>query len=741
MRRVGKLCLAVVAAGLISGELQATFSPPAVLLWHRDWLYPWGAPTSGLEILGVGDLSGDGLEDILISDYQSVRLFEAQADGTLRDKVVGFYEIKWHDGKYYTVVGRVHPTCGTLADLDGDRDLDLVVGTGGKERALYLFSNTGRGELQKKVTIPIVDLPYKIWIADLNKDGVPDLLWWTVNEKDAGFFYLHLGLSPFKFAEGVLLFSAVGRAFALADLDGDGFLDLALHRKNGLLILLVGREGIRETWEWESGYGEVQHAALGKDGLLVLATDQGFLSGRFSQEGFEVEQFLDLGPLSWVHLGDLTERGFEDALVRGGIGWMVLPRKDASTFHTPTSEFLFFGILSLGPGDSFWSLTLGGRPVLVVPSEPLPSLYCVGGIPQGSTLIPFEGTYLLGVGDLNGDRAPELLVEGQQGLDVLWNDGGGAFIRKTFLKEPVRVMVAEVKAGQVWFLSVADRPEGWKATELWGLSAEGELLTREELEVFRPEKSNAVQPSLALADFDGDGELDVLVLRIRDVLVKWGGKDWTSYFWTAGDLGLATMGYFTQRELPEVALLSEAGLFYLSFPQRAMQVTQAPFELREFPLNMAAGDLDRDDLDDVVLLTMDLGVELKELDVQALLRGEGVKLIWRGVRGWIVLSSGELWDVSLPKLQEYEAFWPLKGLALGDYDGDGKIDLAFTTALGSGVYILLNYGDGAFDGLKIPRPIGPLFSSDLDGNGQHELVGSSLGFNPYLWIFWNGGRR
>ncbi|MEN3010996.1 MAG: VCBS repeat-containing protein [Candidatus Bipolaricaulaceae bacterium] len=699
-------------------------------------MVPFGART--VEVLAVGDITGDGQEDVVVSDPQAVLVFAAQADGSFREQYGGFYEVTWQEGgRFYTVTGAVRPWSGALVDLDRDGALDLVVGASGARHEIHLFRNTGRGGLDKAGVRAVPAPPHELWVADFTEDGVLDVLVWTERAEYEGELFLLEGADGFAFGELAPLAPVRGRPLGLADLDGDGFLDLIHRTPDGVGVLRgTGRRFGDETF-WTSPYGKVHHGVLRQGGReAVLATHQGVVSVGFRRGGFEVLGFVPVGPSLWVHLLDLSGDGEEDALVLTRRGpWVVLAGKAQGGFHPPSSEFLLPGPLALRGSRSLSTLRLGTEPVLVVGTTLFPVVLRTGRPPAGETSIPMQGSYLLAVGDLSGNGAPDLVVEGVVGVDVLWNNGQGAFVRRSFLKEPLHVVCAAIGRHRLYLLALAERAKEKVALELWVLSACGEILAQEVLEELAPGESNTVQPVLGIADFDADGQEDVLILREDAVLVKWGGGKWQAYPWEQGNLGLAVTGQFTQATLTEVALLSDAGLFYLAFPKRTLEVKEAGFSLAEFPLSLARGDLDRDGLDDVVLLTVDAEAELS-------LEHRKLSVNLRGVRGWAALSSLGVRAVVLPPLGEEDVPWPLTGLGVADLTGEGMLDLVFSTVQGAGVFVLPGRGDGTFaEAIRIPRKVGPIFAADLDGNGQPELVGSTLGFNPCLWIRWNGGGR
>ncbi len=737
---VWMVAVAVVGVGAVAGPSfppgVEDLLPHAVNLWHWTTLVPFGA--ASLSVLAVGDLTGDGLDDVVASDHQAIFVFAGAPDEGLVARTVGFYEVTWRNGRsYYTVTGSTRPWSGALADLDEDGALDLVVGTSGARDELHLFRNGGRGGLDKVAAWEIPAPPYRLWVLDFTGNGVLDILWWTERVRGDGQLFLHEGQGGFAFGDPVALAGVKGRPLGLADVNGDGFLEFVFYASDAVRVLWGSPEGFVEEMEWPSPYGEIQHGRLQEreDGRieLVLGTSEGWVTGLLGRKGLEAGAFHPLGQVIWVHLIDLNGDGLEDALVLTRSGWVVRTGKGDGGFHPPSSEFLLSGSLSLGGTESTWTMSLAGQPALVVNSGPFPTVYRVGGVPHGETLIPFSGSYLLAVGDLSGNGAPDLLMEGRTGVDVLWNNGTGAFVRRGLLEEEVHVLVAEVEEGKLHLLNFVALERGWAAIELWTVSSRGDVLSREVLEEFGPYEGNTVQPVLLAADLDGSGTRDVLLLREDAVLVKWAGKAWESFPWEKGNLGLAVAGQFTRKDIAEVALLSEEGVFFVSFPNRVLEVKRAPFALEGLPLGMSAGDLNGDGYDDLVLLRL-------EVEVQVDVEEVAVEVV--GPRGWVVWATGEVLDLALPELSPGDAPWPLHGLALGDFTGNGTPDIAFTSIHGAGVFVLPGRGDGTFaEAVRIPRSMGPLFAGDLDGSGQPELIGSSVGLGPYLWIRWNGGVR
>jgi len=65
----------------------------------------------------------------------------------------------------------------------------------------------------------------------------------------------------------------------------------------------------------------------------------------------------------------------------------------------------------------------------------------------------------------------------------------------------------------------------------------------------------------------------------------------------------------------------------------------------------------------------------------------------------------------------------LDGLAVADFDGDGKPDVATSDAQGGQIFVSLNHGDGSFaPPVAITGNGGPLAAADIDGDGKPDLV-------------------
>lgn len=116
---------------------------------------------------------------------------------------------------------RVH-SGASLADLDGDGDLDAVLAFGGGDLKAAIWLNGGRGRFERVSQIPGAGGIHGLALADLDRDGDLDLV---LAGRAPNTVWLNDGHGAFA-DSGLRLDGALSSSVAIADLDGDGAPDI-----------------------------------------------------------------------------------------------------------------------------------------------------------------------------------------------------------------------------------------------------------------------------------------------------------------------------------------------------------------------------------------------------------------------------------------------------------------------------------------------------------------------------------
>ncbi len=165
-----------------------------------------------------GDFNGDGSIDVLVSSAETagLSLLRGDGQGAFADplRVTGFENI---------VIDFA------TADLDGDGDLDVAAllgeGADGPQRLVRL-SNDGTGSFTEETIQENTVLFQSLEVADLNGDGAADLV---INRLIGGAYELvYLAAQGAGYTSTPFFLADSNSAdFTIADVDGDGILDLA----------------------------------------------------------------------------------------------------------------------------------------------------------------------------------------------------------------------------------------------------------------------------------------------------------------------------------------------------------------------------------------------------------------------------------------------------------------------------------------------------------------------------------
>jgi hypothetical protein len=484
--------------------------------------------------LAAADINGDGIPDLIVanqfSQYASVLL--GNGDGTFENPIT-------------SPVGPYISSSVAVADVNGDGIPDLVVA----DQQPYPFTTTvpgkvtvlrghGDGTFAAPLQYSVGIFPTSVAAADVNGDGHPDLV--VANEFGSN------GGAPGSYVS-VLLSNGNGTfggatefpagytpvSLAVADLRGDGKPDLIVANlvANYVSVLLgtgTGTFGTPTNFAVGSYPGSVAAADVNGDGhpdLVVANTKSNSVSVLLGQGdgSFQTAQTLDKGLTrpSAVVLADVNGDGSPDLAVVDHVAVNVFLNDSAPSFSLAAPQSLHAGsyVYAVATAD----LNGDGKPDLVLANKTYPGTVSVL-LGQGDGTFQAPVNYDVGynpssiaVADVDGDGHPDLIVANQysDSVSVLLNNGDGTFHPAVGSPYPVGSFPVSVVAAD---LTGDGHPDIVVANE-FTFNGYGNpygsvsVLLGNGNGTFKDQSFSTASPprSVALADINGDGKPDLIV--------------------------------------------------------------------------------------------------------------------------------------------------------------------------------------------------------------------------------------
>jgi len=446
------------------------------------------------------------------------------------------------------------------------------------------------------------------------------------------------------------------QSLTLADFNGDGNLDIVAIRAQPIGISESPLPAVVDILLGTGGVGfqkptEYQIPASGYQSAFPISVAVGDLNGDHKPDLVVVTGSFPLAAEStmWIFFGD-------------GNGTFQAQEISPLNLNVP-GQISAIAIADLnrdGRADlAFTFLDGSGNPMLAV------ALGNGNATFSTPALYPVQGFQSLAVGDVNGDGIPDIVTSG---VSILFGDGKGAFLRRLdyLVNSDGAVILADIDGdGRMDIVLGEGNPLALTA----GLMV---LFGWDNGTYFGPQISlvpGAIVPQaygLAAADFNGDG--------IQDLVYWWGAF---SILKGTGD-----------------------GSF----------IAGAQYQLagNSYALALAVADLNHDGKPDFAVTTANPASV-------AVFLGKG--------------------DGTFEAPLNTSAPAGLGKLVAGDFNGDGKLDLAViestaNSGLADAVLIFLGHGDGTFAS-PVAYPAGPVASSiavgDFNGDGKLDLAITNAG--------------
>jgi uncharacterized repeat protein (TIGR01451 family) len=352
----------------------------------------------------------------------------------------------------------------------------------------------------------------------------------------------------------------------------------------------------------------------------------------------------------------------------------------------------------------------------------------------GSPFAVARAPQFLAVGDFNGDGKPDLVAPSQAGagVTVLLNNRSGGLAPAPggiFAKgiSALAIAVADFDGDGKLDLAVPDRQNSnitiWLGDGAGGfLAPVGSFAT------------GSIPWGLTVGDFNGDGKPDLAVANIGSDSVTVLLGDGAGGFLSPGrifavakqPLGVTT-GDFNGDGKPDLAVTNSGDnsvtVLLGDGSGGFTRATGQPPSTESFPAFLVVGDFDGDGNQDLAVAN-----SANSSNSVTVLLGDG--------SGGFVPAQGSPFEVG---------FSPFS-LAVGDFNGDGKPDLAVANSVSNSVTVLLGNGNGGFTpALQSPIPVGASPSGvvvgDFDGDGRLDLAVANYGDNNLSLLLANIGLR
>ncbi len=655
--------------------------------------------------VAIGDLDGDGRPDVAATNAAggSVSVFR-------NTSTVGLINTGSFATKVDFTTGGV-PQSVALADIDGDGKADMVVS--GNSAGILVFRNvSSAGSITTGsfggVAFSTGARPWEVAVGDIDGDGKPDLV--TANTDNNTISVLRNTSSSGSLTSGSFAAridyatDSTPMSIAIGDLDGDGLPDIAVPNYDSTTVTIFRNHPLLKPPVITSVSPNVANP-----GTSVTITGSGFDTSVVNNKVFfgatrAVVTTASAGSLTVISpvSGTLAPISVLDSVtgLSGYEQYAYLPKYDNSIYLSGTLNFV--------TKVDFTSLT---TPQAVV------------------------------FGDLDGDGKADMVIanSGSAKISVYRNNSssgsitGGSFAAKvdfTTGTAPANVRIADIDGDGKLDILVTNSGSAsvsvFRNTAASGTITTGSFASKVDFTV------GTTPFDLGVADFDGDGKPDIAVANSgstnMSVLKNNGSAGFISFAAAANFTTGTTPKKIYAGDLdgdgkPDIAVTNNGTTTVSVFRNTATTnivnsssfAAKVDFTTGTAPWGLTAADIDGDGKPELLVANQTSGTLSVFLNTA---------------------TSGAITSGSFASKVDFTTGSSPRDFAVGDFDGDGKVDIGVANASSNTVSVFRNtatsgtIGSGSLaaksDFATGTTPLG-IAIGDLDGDGIPDIAVSNSG--------------